>query len=69
MSIREGGEPDIRGNARGEDAEPDGVVLEVTDLHAGYGEVPVLHGVSLSALARAKRSASSATTAWARRRC
>ena len=47
MSIREGGEPDIRGNARGENAEPDGVVLEVTDLHAGYGEVPVLHGISL----------------------
>ena len=44
------------------------VVLDVADLHAGYGEVPVLHGVSLQ-LARAKRSASSATTAWARRRC
>ncbi len=28
-------------------AEPDGLVLDVTDLHAGYGEVPVLHGVSL----------------------
>ena len=32
---------------RGEDAETDGVVLEITDLHAGYGEVPVLRGVSL----------------------
>ena len=28
-------------------AETDGVVLEITDLHAGYGEVPVLRGVSL----------------------
>jgi len=28
--------------------EPNGIVLEITDLHAGYGEVPVLRGVSLS---------------------
>ncbi len=27
--------------------EPNGVVLDISDLHAGYGEVPVLHGVSL----------------------
>ena len=46
MSIREGRDPDIGGGAT-DAAEPDGLVLDVTDLHAGYGEVPVLHGVSL----------------------
>ena len=28
-------------------AEPNGLVLDVVDLQAGYGELPVLHGVSL----------------------
>ena len=46
MSIREGRDPDLGGGAT-DAAEPDGLVLDVTDLHAGYGEVPVLHGVSL----------------------
>jgi len=48
MSVRE-----IEAPASGEEpvdagVEPNGVVLEITDLHAGYGEVPVLRGVSLS---------------------
>jgi amidase len=46
MSIGEGRDPDSDGVAS-DAAEPDGLVLDVTDLHAGYGEVPVLHGVSL----------------------
>jgi len=46
MSIREGGDPNTSGNVT-DAVEPDGPVLDVTDLHAGYGEVPVLHGVSL----------------------
>jgi amidase len=46
MSVRESEDPeDGEVNAA---REPNGVVLEVTDLHAGYGEVPVLRGVSLS---------------------
>ena len=28
-------------------AEPNGLVLDVVDLQAGYGEMPVLHGISL----------------------
>jgi amidase len=47
MSIREANDPEMGKNGPGEDAGTNGVVLEVTDLHAGYGEVPVLHGVSL----------------------
>jgi amidase len=47
MSIPETDDPEIRDSARGEGAEPNGVVLEITDLHAGYGEVPVLRGMSL----------------------
>jgi amidase len=47
MTIREGADPDIRENVRDDGVEPNGVVLDITDLHAGYGEVPVLHGVSL----------------------
>ena len=46
MSIREGGDTDIGETTREEGAEPNGVVLEIADLHAGYGEVPVLHGIS-----------------------
>jgi amidase len=39
---------DVRGSGDGsEAAETNGVVLDVADLHAGYGEVPVLHGISL----------------------
>jgi ABC-type branched-subunit amino acid transport system ATPase component len=48
MSVREGEDPESRENLPGEDAEQNGVVLEITDLHAGYGEVPVLHGMSLA---------------------
>jgi amidase len=47
MSIRETDDADGRESIRGEDADANGVVLEITDLHAGYGEVPVLRGVSL----------------------
>ena len=47
MSIRHEGDLDIRENLADEGVEPNGVVLDVTDLHAGYGDVPVLHGVTL----------------------
>jgi amidase len=47
MSIRETDDADGREISRGESADANGVVLEITDLHAGYGEVPVLRGVSL----------------------
>ena len=47
MSIRETDDADGHVTIRGEDAGADGVVLEITDLHAGYGEVPVLRGMSL----------------------
>ena len=47
MSIRDTDDIDTGAEGRGEGAEPNGVVLEVTDLRAGYGEVPVLHGISL----------------------
>jgi amidase len=47
MSIRHTDDADSREAVRGEDADTDGVVLEITDLHGGYGEVPVLRGVSL----------------------
>jgi amidase len=47
MSIRETDDADGREINRGESADANGVVLEITDLHAGYGEVPVLRGVSL----------------------
>jgi amidase len=46
MSVRES--EDLEDGEVGAAREPNGVVLEVTDLHAGYGEVPVLRGVSLS---------------------
>ena len=47
MTIREGADPDIGENVRDDGIEPNGVVLDITDLHAGYGEVPVVRGVSL----------------------
>ena len=47
MNIRETDDADDRETIRGEGAAADGVVLEITDLHAGYGEVPVLRGISL----------------------
>jgi amidase len=47
MSIREGRDPHVDDNVPDGAAEPDGLVLDITDLHAGYGEVPVLRGVSL----------------------
>ena len=46
MSIREDRDPQAGDNAPSS-AEADGLVLGVNDLHAGYGEVPVLRGVSL----------------------
>ena len=39
MSIRQTDDAEGREAVRGEDAGTDGVVLEITDLHAGYGEV------------------------------
>jgi amidase len=45
MSIGEAGEPEMDENSGV--AEPNGLVLDVVDLQAGYGELPVLHGVSL----------------------
>jgi amidase len=47
MTVREGRDPNISDNAADAGTEPDGLVLDITDLHAGYGEIPVLHGVSL----------------------
>jgi amidase len=47
MSIEGIDTQNVRDIGRGESAEPNGVVLDIADLHAGYGEVPVLHGVSL----------------------
>jgi amidase len=47
MTVR-GLETETRKNTDGADVGSSGVVLEVTDLHAGYGDVPVLHGMSLS---------------------
>jgi amidase len=47
MSIRESGESEIGENSAEGVAEPNGLVLDVVDLQAGYGELPVLHGVSL----------------------
>ena len=47
MTIREGADPDIGENVRDDGIEPNGIVLNITDLHAGYGEVPVVRGVSL----------------------
>ena len=32
----------------GSEATARDVVVEIKDLHAGYGQVPVLHGISLS---------------------
>ena len=47
MSMGESEEPGRAEGGRGEDAgASDGLVLQVTDLHAGYGEVPVLRGIS-----------------------
>jgi amidase len=46
MSIGEGGDTDIGEKVRDEGVEQTGLVLDITDLRAGYGEVPVLHGVS-----------------------
>ncbi len=48
MSLREGEEPESADDLASGGGEPNGVVLEITGLHAGYGEVPVLRGVSLS---------------------
>jgi amidase len=47
MSVREAGESQMSDHAADGTAEPNGVVLDIVDLQAGYGEVPVLHGVSL----------------------
>ena len=47
MSIGEAGETEIGENSAEGVAEPNGLVLDVVDLQAGYGELPVLHGVSL----------------------
>ena len=47
MTIREGADPNIGENVRDDGIEPNGIVLDITDLHAGYGEVPVVRGVSL----------------------
>ena len=47
MTVGERGDPNISDNAADAGVEPDGLVLDITDLHAGYGEIPVLHGVSL----------------------
>ena len=47
MTIREGADPNIGENVRDDGIEPNGIVLNITDLHAGYGEVPVVRGVSL----------------------
>jgi amidase len=46
MSVHEAGETREDENAA-DDAAPNGIVLDIADLKAGYGEVPVLHGVSL----------------------
>ena len=43
------------------------MMLEVSELAAGYGRIPILSDVSFT-VARANSSVSSATTAWARRR-
>ena len=48
MSVREIEAPESGEEPVDAGVEPNGVVLEITDLHAGYGEVPVLRGVSLS---------------------
>jgi amidase len=47
MSVREREAPESGEERLDAGVEPNGVVLEITDLHAGYGEVPVLRGVSL----------------------
>jgi amidase len=47
MSIREAGGSEMDESAADKVAELDGLVLDVVDLQAGYGELPVLHGVSL----------------------
>jgi len=47
MSVREREDPESGEDLVSAGGEPNGVVLEITDLHAGYGEVPVLRGVSL----------------------
>ena len=48
MSVREAEDMERREDEAGEDGQAQGMVLEVTDLHAGYGEVPVLRGVTLA---------------------
>jgi amidase len=47
MSIGEAGGTELDDGAADKVAEADGLVLDVVDLQAGYGELPVLHGVSL----------------------
>src|SRR6202012_5373717 len=47
MSVREAGETQREGDGTDGAAEPKGTVPDIVDLQAGYGEVPVLHGVSL----------------------
>ena len=44
------------------------IILDVHDLRAGYGSVPVLHGVSFS-LHQGEALGVVGTTAWANRRC
>ena len=47
MSVHEAGDSPMSENAADSAAAPDGLVLDIVDLQAGYGEVPVLHGISL----------------------
>ena len=47
MTVHEVRNDEPREDDRDPDAEASGAVLEITDLRAGYGDVPVLHGVSL----------------------
>jgi len=47
MSIHETDQAESRDDGRGEGVEANAAVLEITDLRAGYSEVPVLHGISL----------------------
>ena len=46
MSIDEARDTMTDEDVGGHDVAPNGVVLDIADLHAGYGDVPVLHGVS-----------------------
>jgi amidase len=46
MSIGEGGDIEAADGDREAGVATNGVVLDIADLRAGYGEVPVLHGIS-----------------------